>query len=178
MNTSQYPSSSLNLFGALYASLTNGSAARPSWRRLESTNPVSAVLLRTSPCCQAASSPAECANPPVGKAESANCQSVKSDGCGPPSALDTGFASSTTRGSLDFDRRTALGAHSPDLRLEFADFRLSLIERIVQLLVNPKPLVPQSWALECADLSALSASDLSPSIPDSRLIPSADHIVS
>ena len=53
---------------------SSGSMPQPVCSRTAAAKASSAAAFGISRCCQAASSPPECAKPPVGKAESASCQ--------------------------------------------------------------------------------------------------------
>src|ERR1700730_5848250 len=60
--------------GSSCAALTSGNALQPACQSASRRNRRSPSAEVTSRACTAASSPAECAKPPVGNAESANCK--------------------------------------------------------------------------------------------------------
>jgi serine/threonine protein kinase len=72
-NTSESRSSSATRAGSRWAEVTSGNAFRPHCTSDCLANACTPAPSNTCPCCTLASSPAECANPPDGKAESINC---------------------------------------------------------------------------------------------------------
>ena len=76
-NTSAIASSAASREESRWPAVSSGSPPRPLCQQTSRTNRRRASSVGTAPPCQAASSPQECAKPPVGKAESASCQIVQ-----------------------------------------------------------------------------------------------------